>query len=284
VGSVVTDSDYAIRFAGVRRLYGEQAAQRIRSMHVCVVGVGGVGSWAVEALARSGVGALTLIDYDEVCVGNVNRQVQALDSSVGQKKIAAMARRVADINPECRCTLVDDFISDRNLFDYLPPGVALDYVIDAIDSIRFKAALIYHCRRNKIPVITTGAGGGLTDPARIQVKDLTRTYNDPLAARVRAKLRADYGYTRNPRRYFGVECVFSSQKQVYPRADGSVGCQKPGIHGVHLDCSMGYGSATFVTATMGFVAVARTIEKTLRSDSAARRAALEPLPSAAARL
>ncbi len=261
-------SDYETRFGGVQRLYGRHAATRIRAMRVCVIGMGGVGSWAVEALARSGVEDLTLIDYDAICPTNINRQVHALDSSVGHKKIAAMAQRVQQINPECRCTLVDDFISDRNLFDHLPPDQPFDYVIDAIDSIKFKAALIYHCRRNKIPIITTGAAGGLTDPTRILVKDLSRTFNDPLAARVRAKLRDDYGYTRNTKRYFGVECVFSSQHQVYPKADGSVGCEKPGIHGVHLDCSMGYGSASFVTATMGFVAVARLIEKTLQRRGA----------------
>ena len=261
-------SDYDTRFGGVVRLYGRRPAARIRAMRVCVIGMGGVGSWAVEALARTGVEALTLIDYDAICPTNMNRQVHALDASVGQKKIAAMAQRVQQINPGCRCTLVDDFISDRNLFDYLPPDQPFDYVIDAIDSIKFKAALIYHCKRNRIPVITTGAAGGLTDPTRIMVKDLSRTFNDPLAARVRAKLRDEYGYTRNAKRYFGIECVFSSQHQVYPRADGSVGCEKPGIHGVHLDCSMGYGSASFVTATMGFVAVARVIEKTLQRQGA----------------
>ena len=266
-------SDFETRFGGIQRLYGRQGAARIGALRVCVIGMGGVGSWAVEALARSGVGELTLIDYDEICLTNVNRQVHALDSSVGQKKIAAMAQRVHQINPHCHCHLVDDFISDRNLFEYLPPGRHFDYVIDAIDSIKFKAALIYHCRRNKIPVITTGAAGGLTDPTRIMVKDLSRTFNDPLAARVRAKLRDDYGYTRNTRRYFGVECVFSSQHQVYPRPDGSVSCAKPGIHGVHLDCSMGYGSAAFVTATMGFVAVARVIEKTLQRQPRAVSAA-----------
>jgi tRNA A37 threonylcarbamoyladenosine dehydratase len=142
-------------------------------------------------------------------------------------------------------------------------------VIDAIDSIKFKAALIYYCKRNKIPVITTGAAGGLTDPTRITIKDLTRTFNDPLAAKVRAKLRSTYGYTRNEKRYFGVECVFSGQQQVYPTADGGIGHCKPGVHGVHLDCTMGYGSASFVTASMGFAAVARVIEKTLKKQDRA---------------
>lgn len=259
----MNESEYAARFGGIQRLYGNAAIGSIRSMHVCVIGMGGVGSWAVEALARSGVGALTLIDYDEICITNINRQVHALDSSIGRKKIDAMAARVREINCHCRCEVIEDYITDRNLFEYLPVKTGFDYVIDAIDSIKFKAALIYYCRRNKIPIITTGAAGGLTDPTKIMIKDLSRTYNDPLAAKVRSRLRDEYGYSRNVKRYFGVECVFSIQQQVYPRPDGSVGHEKPGIHGVHLDCRMGYGSASFVTASMGFVAVSRVLEKTL---------------------
>jgi tRNA A37 threonylcarbamoyladenosine dehydratase len=258
------DEGYRQRFGGIERLYGREAAAWIRAMRVCVIGVGGVGSWAVEALARSGVGRLLLIDYDEIAVTNINRQIHALDSVIGRKKTRVLSERVRDINPDCQVEVIDDFITDRNLFDYLPADSGIDYVIDAIDSIRFKAALIYYCKRNKIPVITTGAAGGLTDPTCIMIKDLTRTFNDPLAAKVRAQLRARHGYTRNGKRYFGVECVFSSQQQVYPDEDGCVGYRKPGIHGVHLDCSMGFGAASFVTASMGFVAVSRVIEKHLK--------------------
>jgi len=253
------------RFGGIERLYGRQEVEWIRSMRVGVIGMGGVGSWAVEALARSGVGGLLLIDFDEIAASNVNRQIHAVSSTIGQKKTLALQQRVGEINAQCRVDVVDDFITERNLFDCLPADAGVDYVIDAIDSIKFKAALIYYCKRNKIPIIMTGAAGGLTDPTQIMIKDLTRTYNDPLAAKVRSQLRTRHGYTRNPKRYFGVECVFSAQQQVYPRADGSIGHQKPGIHGVHLDCSMGYGSASFVTGTMGFVAVARVIEKHLLS-------------------
>ncbi|HHJ13798.1 MAG TPA: tRNA cyclic N6-threonylcarbamoyladenosine(37) synthase TcdA [Gammaproteobacteria bacterium] len=266
-------SEVPPRFAGIARLYGEQAYARIRAMRVCVVGLGGVGSWAAEALARSGVGQLVLVDHDSICETNINRQIHALDGTIGQKKIEVLRERIRGINPDCVVERVDDYLTDRNLFDILPPapppGMSRpDYVIDAIDSIRFKAALIYHCRRNRIPIITTGAGGGLTDPTQIRVRDLSRTRNDPLAAKVRARLRAEHGYTRNPRRYFGVECVYSTQQQVYPRGDGTVGTQKPGIHGVHLDCSMGYGAASFVTGTMGFIAAARVIEKHLARTSA----------------
>jgi tRNA A37 threonylcarbamoyladenosine dehydratase len=257
-------TDFAQRFGAIQRLYGHHAMTRIRTLHVCVAGLGGVGSWAVEALARTGIGRLTLIDYDTVSLSNINRQLPALSGTVGEKKSAVLAQRVAGINPQAQCKIIDDFLTTQNLQDYLASEHHYDYVIDAIDSIKFKAAMIYHCRRNKIPIITTGGAGGLTDPTAVRVRDLSRTVNDPLAAKVRSRLRSDYGFTRNPRRSFRVDCVFSTQQPVYPKADGNVGHEKPGIHGISLDCSLGYGSATFVTATFGHTAVARLIEKTLR--------------------
>src|SRR5210317_735891 len=259
--------DYQQRFGGIERLYGKQAFSWLHDMRVCVIGLGGVGSWAIEALARSGVGHLVLIDYDEIALTNINRQIHALDSTLGEKKAQALQQRVAEINPECQCDVIDDFITDRNLFDHLPADAGIDYVIDAIDSIKFKAALIYYCKRNKIPVITTGAAGGLTDPTMIKVADLAKTYNDALAAKVRSKLREAYNYTRNTKKNFGVECVFSSQQPVYPKEDGTVSHEKPGIHGISLDCSMGDGAATFVTATFGNISVARLITKILKKRS-----------------
>ncbi len=251
------------RFDGIERLYGKGALAVFSRLHVCVVGLGGVGSWAVEALARSGVGALTLIDHDTVCASNINRQLHALDASIGRKKAEVLAERVAGIAPACRCDIVDDYVTAANVRDHLSPERGYGYVVDAIDSIKFKAAIIHQCRRNKIPVVTTGGAGGLTDPTQVQIKDLSRTYNDPLAARVRAKLRDAHGFPRNPKRYFGVECVFSGQHPLYPTPDGGVSHRKPGIHGINLDCRMGYGAASFVTATFGFVAVARVLKKTL---------------------
>jgi len=257
----MTDS---IRFEGIGRLYGKEALPILTSMHVCVVGLGGVGSWVVESLARSGVGKLTLIDYDEVSEGNINRQMHALDSTIGRKKIDVLHDRVIDINPECRCSVIDDYITTNNLWDYMLPTESYDYVVDAIDSIKFKSALIHFCKRNKIPIITTGGAGGVTEPGSIQVKDLSRTYNDALAARVRLQLRKEYGFSKNTKRYFGVECVFSDQQKLYPDPDnGKVSTNKPGVHGVHLDCRYGYGSVSFVTATFGFMAAARIINKTL---------------------
>lgn len=268
----MTSCNYNERFGGIERLYGREGAAIIRGLHVCVVGLGGVGSWAVEALARSGVGRLTLIDYDEVQEGNINRQLPALGDTIGRKKFAVLAERVTAINPDCVCTTIDDFVTLRNLDDYLAKSRGYDYVIDAIDRIGLKAAIIYYCKRNKIPVITTGGAGGLTDPTAIKIADLTRSYNDPLAAKVRGRLRKEYGYTANAKRYFGVECVFSSQQPIYPKDDGTVSTQKPGIHGISLDCRFGYGAASFVTATFGFTAVARLIHKTLEKRKAQRKA------------
>lgn len=249
------------RFAAIRRVFGAEQAQRIRHMHLCVIGLGGVGSWAVEALARTGVGALTLIDFDIITPGNTNRQLHALSSTFGQKKIAVMSERIRAINPDCKINTIDDFVTTRTLSDYLALHHGYDCVIDAIDSIKFKTEIIVHCRRNKIPIITTGGAGGTTDPTQIRVADLSRTEKDPLASRVRARLRKRYHYTSNPKRTFGVECVYSAQQRVYPTADGEVCGEKPGIHGVSLDCRFGYGSVSFVTAVFGFTAASRAIEK-----------------------
>ena len=261
------DDDFQQRFGGIQRLYGKQASEILQNLHVCVVGLGGVGSWAVEALARTGIGQITMIDYDTVTIGNINRQLPALSETVGEKKIAVLEQRVNSVNPRCACHTIDDFLTSENLSALLSAERAYDYVIDAIDSITFKAEMIYYCKRNKIPIITTGGAGGLTDPTMVQVKDLSRTINDPLAAKVRSRLRSEYGFTRTPKRYFGIECVFSSQQPVYPKPDGSVSHEKPGVHGISLDCSMGYGAASFVTATFGNIAVARLITKILKKHS-----------------
>ena len=254
-------------FAGIERLYGAKAYALIKNMHVCVIGIGGVGSWVVEALARSAVGKITLIDFDSIETSNINRQVHALNSTVDAKKCSSILKRVKDINPDCEVTIIDDFITLDNMADYLTGNVLprnYDYVVDAIDSIKFKAGLIYYCKRNKIPVITTGGAGGLTDPSVIKVADLSKTYNDALAAKVRSTLRDQYNFTRNSKRSFRVDCVFSSQQQLYPKDDGSVSHEKPGVHGVSLDCRFGYGAASFVTGTFGFIAVAHIIKKHLK--------------------
>lgn len=265
----MTSSDYSERFAGIQRLYGKNKAQIIPTLHICVIGIGGVGSWAVEALARSGVGEITLIDHDDIALSNINRQIHTLDATLNQAKVTAMQERVLQINPECHCHAVDDLLTENNLHKYFhidsqqSRQTNFDYVIDAIDSVKHKSALIYYCRRNKIPIITTGGAGGLSNPTSIEICDLSKTYNDPLAAKVRSQLRCNYNFTRNPKSRFGVECVFSTEQQLYPQADGSVGQEKPEVKGVSLDCNFGYGSSSCVTSVFGFAAAARAIEKSL---------------------
>ncbi|WP_207061067.1 tRNA cyclic N6-threonylcarbamoyladenosine(37) synthase TcdA [Motiliproteus sp. SC1-56] len=253
-------AEFEARFGGVQRLYGTVAVEAFRAAHVCVVGIGGVGSWAAEALARSGVGRITLIDLDDLCVSNTNRQIHALGTTIGQSKVAVMAERIRSINPECRCEVEEDFVAEDNLETLLDRGY--DFVIDAIDSVRAKAAMIAFCRRRKIALITVGGAGGQVDPTQIQVADLSRTQHDPLAAKVRSHLRRFHGFTKNTKRRFDVPCVYSTEQLVYPQADGSVCQQKTtGEAGMRLDCSGGFGASTCVTATFGFVAVSRVLQK-----------------------
>jgi tRNA A37 threonylcarbamoyladenosine dehydratase len=262
-------SDFEEKFGALERVYGADALAQIRQSHICVVGIGGVGSWAVEALARSGVGRLTLVDGDSVSRSNINRQVLALESSVGRRKTEVMRARVLDINAECEVQIIDRYIDDDNLRAILErdtDGKHYDGVIDAIDSIKMKAALIYCCKRNRMPVVTTGGAGGLTDPTRVEIKDLSKTWNDPLAAGVRSRLRFKYGYTRNPKRSFGIACVFSSEQQRYPDAEGQPGYCKPGVAGLSLDCNFGYGSSVMVTASFGFAAASEIIARVLREQ------------------
>lgn len=254
-------SEYDSRFAGIQRLYGVENAARIKNFHICVIGIGGVGSWVAEALVRSGVGEITLIDNDDIAESNMNRQIHTLSSTIGQQKVQAMAERLLQINPDLKCHLVDDYITVKTYESFLSRGY--DYVVDAIDSIKFKSLMISFCKRNKIPIIMIGGAGGLTDPGKIMISDLSKTYNDALAAKVRSQLRQEYGFTKNTKRRFGVECVFSPQQQMYPKPDGTVSHEKPGIHGVSLDCRFGYGASACVTATFGFVAASRVIEKLL---------------------
>lgn len=249
-------------FAALPRVFGQQACDHLAQMRICVVGMGGVGSWAVESLARTGVGHLTIIDHDDVTTSNINRQLHALNNTVGESKVTLMQQRVLNINADCEVNAVDDFLAETNLTNFLDQQ--FDVVIDGIDSIRFKAAMINFCQCNSIPVITTGGAGGRTDPLAINVTDLSRTWNDALAARVRKRLRSDYGYTRNLKKKFGVECVFSSEQPVYPDNNGGVTHTRPGVPGASLDCDQGYGSVSMVTGTFGLVAASRAIRLALQ--------------------
>ena len=244
------------RFGGIGRLYTPEGLAKLRQSHICVIGIGGVGSWAVEALARSGIGKITMIDMDDICVTNINRQIHALTSTVATLKTEAMKTRIAEINPECQVEIIDDFISPDNLADYLNRGY--DYVIDAIDSVKTKAALIAYCKRNKIKLITTGGAGGQTDPSQIQIADLSKTIQDPLVARVRSLLRKEYNFSQNPKRKFGIDCVFSTQPLIFPKM--GEGCEVSAT----MNCANGFGAVTMVTATFGFFAVSRLVDKLLK--------------------
>lgn len=258
------------RFGGTQRLYGERETQFLANSHFVVIGIGGVGSWAAEALARTAVGEITLIDLDDICVSNTNRQIHALKSSVGQLKVEVMAERIRLINPQCKVHSVMDFITPDNIEELIPNAVT--GVVDAIDSIKPKAALIAHCRRNKIPLITTGGAGGQTDPTQIEVIDLAKTTHDPLAARTRNLLRKNYGFPIAAKGKFGVDCVYSKEQLVYPQSDGSVCATKPGAgESTRLDCATGFGASMMVTASFGLTATAHLINRVL---AAARRKSL----------
>jgi tRNA threonylcarbamoyladenosine dehydratase len=257
-------SDHSTRFGGIARLYGQQEADWITSSHACIVGIGGVGTWVAEALARSGVGEITLIDLDDICTTNTNRQIHALTTTIGQDKTSVMSQRIKLINPECKVHEVEDFVTQDNLFEYFGTKSAphFDVVIDAIDSIAAKTALIAHCHRNKIPLVVTGGAGGQTDPSQIQYGDLAKTTHDPLLSKVRNQLRRDYNFSKNPKRKFSVDCVYSTEQLSYPQSDGSVCHAKTQTDGsMRLDCNMGFGAATMVTGTFGFFAAAKAVSK-----------------------
>lgn len=250
------------RFRGIDRLYGVGSVARLARAHVCVIGIGGVGSWAVEALARSGVGQLALIDADEVCISNTNRQLHALDGEFGKPKVAVMGARARRINPGLELEMVEQFLTPSNLADRLDRGY--DLVIDCCDAFRVKVETIAWCRRRKLPLITCGSAGGRTDPTLIAVRDLSRTEHDALLALVRKKLREDFNFPRGAKRYFGVQAVYSRENARYPQADGSV-CGKRPEQGesLKLDCGGGLGAATHVTAAFAFAAVSRALAKLL---------------------
>lgn len=249
-------------FAPINKLYGSDAAARLADAHVCVVGVGGVGSWAVEALTRSGVGRITMIDGDEVCVSNTNRQLPAIAGNYGKAKVAVLAERMRSINPAVQITAIQEMLTTQSLERHLKQGY--DYVLDACDSFRVKVEMIAYCKRNKIKLLVVGAAGGRSDPTLIRIKDLSNTEQDKLLALTRAKLREEFNFTRNPKRYFGVRAVYSLENVRYPAPDGGV-CfnrlEKNAAEGGKLDCDSGLGVAVFVTASFAMVAVAEIVAR-----------------------
>jgi tRNA A37 threonylcarbamoyladenosine dehydratase len=283
-------ADIERRFGGVTRLLGAPAHARLRAARIAVVGIGGVGSWAAEALARSGVECITLIDLDHVAESNANRQIQALGDEFGKAKVTAMAQRIEAINPQARVTCIEEFVTEDNVSELIRD---LDLVLDCIDQVSAKAALIAHARATGVRVVTCGAAGGRTDPTRIRCDDLARALGDPLLAKVRYRLRRRYGFAREtPKRRppFGVDAVFSDepvrrpQLSAAPRPPSSTPLpQGEGLGGrakastplpqgqgpgerlqSGLACA-GYGSSVMVTAPLGFAAAARAVQRIIQA-------------------
>lgn len=257
----IQQADMSRRFGGVRRLYGKAALEKFQKAHVVVIGVGGVGSWVAEALARNAISKITLVDMDIVAESNINRQLPALSSTLGRNKIDVMAERINDINPDCEVITIDDFVTQENIEKII--SVDTDFVIDCIDDSRVKAAMIAWCKRQKLKIITLGGAGGQTNPGLIQVSDLSKTEHDPLLSKTRKLLRQDYGFTKNIKRRFSIPCVFSSEHLKYPLSSGEMSNNKPTGQAelTDLSCAGGIGSSVMVTATFGFVAVAYVLEK-----------------------
>ena len=257
------------RFGGIARLYGDDGLMRLSRAHVCVIGIGGVGSWVAESLARSAIGAITLIDLDVVSESNINRQLVATSDNIGRDKVLVMKDRIEQINPHCKVTAVDEFISRDNLKELI--SSEFDYVVDCIDDFRTKAALINYCRKQKIRILTTGGAGGQLDPLKIKQVDLSRTKQDVLLARTRKLLRQDFGFARNLKRSFGVPCVYSDEQLVYPDGAGGIGPQRPisdpssDTSTNALNCAGGMGSITHVTGTFAFVAAGFVITQLANS-------------------
>lgn len=263
--------DYADRFGGVGRLLGQAALARLARAHVCVVGVGGVGSWTVEGLARSGVGALTLVDLDDVCVTNVNRQLPALDGHIGRPKVAVLAERVKAINPACEVTVLQEFFTKASADRLL--AAPFDYVVDAIDRMSNKALLIAEARALGKKVLTVGSAGGRRDPTQIRAGDLGEACNDELIRQVRKKLRRDHGFSSGTERgkmRFGVRCVWTGELPVYPRADGTCSAEPEPGEIRAMDCATGFGSAVFVTGAFGLVAAGEVVKELALGDSGER--------------
>src|SRR5690606_22742141 len=259
------DASWNERFAGIDRLYGSGAVERLRARRVAVVGLGGVGSWLVEALARSAIGHLSLIDADDLCLSNTNRQLPALAGQYGRGKAEAMAERCRAISPAISLDVVQAFLTPGNLDQLLEPG--FDLVLDACDSFRSKVEMIAWCRRRKRPVLTVGAAGGRTDPTLVRVRDLSRTEHDAMLALIRRKLRGEFNFPKNRDRYFGVPAVYSRENVKYPQVAGSVCGTRPALGpdaALKLDCGAGLGAATHITGAFAFAAAGKALEMLLK--------------------
>ena len=252
-------ADLARRFGGIARLYGDDALARFQNAHICVVGVGGVGSWTVEALARSAIGKLTLIDLDNVAESNTNRQLPALDPWYGMAKVTALAERVKAINPACEVVEIEDFVTEENMDAML--GQGYDYIVDCIDSLKVKTAMAAWCARRHQRFIVSGGAGGQMDPSKIKLADLSEVTQDPLLSKLRYNLRRHHGFARDGKK-MGVPCVYSTEQLVYPQAQACDTDDARGPQG--LSCA-GFGAGMVVTASFGLFAASRVLTDLAKS-------------------
>jgi tRNA A37 threonylcarbamoyladenosine dehydratase len=261
-----TNTNQNRRFAGVARLYGEPGLRAFEKAHVLVAGLGGVGSWAVEALARSGIGELTLVDFDHIAVSNINRQLHAIEDNFGKSKSEAMAERVRQINPSIKLSVIDEFLTPDNLDEHLRKNAENPYfvVLDATDDVKMKIALAAYCeardeigraratqqqgdkKSTTIALVICGGAGGKLDPSRIKAADLAKTTQDPVLSKIRYALRKEYGFSSDPKKKLGITAIYSDES-------------RQGVASGGLSCA-GYGSAVTVTATFGFVAAAEVLK------------------------
>lgn len=253
-----------MNFHGIGRLYGMQAIPVLQNARMMVVGIGGVGSWAAESLARTGVGNIMLVDLDDICTSNINRQVHALTSTVGQLKVDVQARRLMDINPELRVDVVASFLSKKNLGQLLEwnPNV----IIDCTDDVDNKCLLAITAREQSLTLVMVGASGGRREPAMISATDLSVSSNDKLLYRIRKQLRQDHGFPLDHQGEFGIRCISSQERAVYPTEDGCLS-REPSKADQRMDCASGFGSSTFVTGTFGFHAAAEAVKLQLAKNN-----------------
>lgn len=250
-------SNYSYRFSGIERLYGAGSLDKLQAAHICIVGIGGVGTWVAESIARSGVGEISLIDMDEICSSNTNRQLHALTTTVGKSKVQEMKNRIELINPDCKVHAIEDFLTQDSLECLITPQFT--WVIDAIDSLSNKCLLINYCKTNNINIITLGAAGGKKDLSKLKLDDLSKTRNDKLLQKVKKQLRQKYNFPRADKKFL-VPCIYSEEMASLPELSCDIENSS-----LKLDCSSGFGTATHITGSFGFFASAFVIQKITES-------------------
>ena len=263
--------DYNLRFGGIARLYGVEGLKNLLKAHVLVVGLGGVGSWSAESLARSGVGAITLVDLDDICITNTNRQLPAMSGQFGKLKIQVIRDRILAINPQCKVNAIEDFFTEKTAEKILESK--FDYVIDSIDSLQNKCLLAAMCREKKLQLIVTGGTAGKVNPTQIQIADIGECINDSLIFKMRKRLRQEFNYpsgassTRSKKQKFQIMCVFSPEEPMFPTPDGGV-CPFPDVEtNLKLDCETGMGSVSHITSIFGLMAAGHVVNTITKSKA-----------------